>query len=177
MTVYMIGFMGSGKSTLGKRLASSAGWKFYDLDSRIEEKEGRTVADIFTKDGEDYFRAAEAAALRNMPDDKDMVVACGGGTPCYKDNMDFMNNTGVTVYLKLDVATLGQRLMNARKNRPLVSDMDQDELLKYIERLLALREKWYKRSQLIVDGIKAEPGRLAELITSLPPYNRAQDQY
>ncbi|MDZ7737539.1 MAG: shikimate kinase [Bacteroidales bacterium] len=168
MTVYMIGFMGSGKSTLGKRLASSAGWKFYDLDSRIEDKEGRTVADIFTQDGEDYFREAEAAALRNMPDDKDMVVACGGGTPCYKDNMDFMNKTGVTVYLKLDVETLAQRLMNARKSRPLIRGMAQDELLKYIDGLLAEREKFYKRSQLIVDGMKAEPGRLVELLTSLP---------
>lgn len=177
MVVYMIGFMASGKSTLGKRLASTAGWKFYDLDSRIEDMEGRTVADIFSQSGEDYFREVETDALRNMPDDKDMVIACGGGTPCYKDNMDFMNKTGVTVYLKLDVATLGQRLINARKNRPLLSDMGQDELLQYIEGLLAIREKWYRKSQLIVDGMKAEPGRLAELITYLPPYNRGQGQY
>ncbi|MFO7755920.1 MAG: shikimate kinase [Bacteroidales bacterium] len=177
MTVYMIGFMGSGKSTLGKRLASTAGWEFYDLDSRIEEMEGRTVTDIFETCGEDYFREAEATALKNMPDKEDMVIACGGGSPCYKDNMDFMNKTGVTVYLKLEVTTLVQRLMNAKKNRPLVRGMEQGELLKYIERTLAEREKWYNRSRLIVDGMKAEPGRLLELITYLPPCNHAQGQY
>lgn len=177
MTVYMIGFMGSGKSTLGKRLASAAGWKFYDLDSMVEDMESRTVTDIFQTSGEEYFREAEAAALRALPDERDMVIACGGGTPCYKDNMDFMNKTGVTVYLKLEVAELAQRLMNAKKNRPLLREMDHGELLKYIERKLAEREKWYNRSHLIVDGMKAEPGRLLELITYLPPCNRAQDQY
>lgn len=177
MTVYMIGFMGSGKSTLGKRLASAGGWTFYDLDSRIEAREGRTVTGIFEQSGEEYFREAEAAALRNMPDEKDMVIACGGGTPCYMDNMDFMNRSGVTLYLKLDVATLAQRLMNARKVRPLLKGMDKNELEDYIGKLLAEREKWYKRSQLIVDGSKAEPGRLAELITSQPPYNHVPDQY
>ncbi len=106
-----------------------------------------------------------------------MVIACGGGSPCYKDNMDFMNKTGVTVYLKLEVTTLVQRLMNAKKNRPLVRGMEQGELLKYIERTLAEREKWYNRSRLIVDGMKAEPGRLLELITYLPPCNHAQGQY
>ncbi len=166
MIVYLVGFMGSGKSTLGKRMAASAGWRFEDLDSVIEKMEGRTISGIFDNQGEDYFRKIEAVALRNLPAVSDMVVACGGGTPCYGDNMEYMNSTGKTVYIRHEPGTLMNRILNARKERPLVRDMQPEELNRYIHEQLQEREKWYKRSSIIVDGLKADPGKLMDIIQS-----------
>ncbi|MEA1886239.1 MAG: shikimate kinase [Bacteroidota bacterium] len=168
MIVYLIGFMGSGKSTFGKRMASRAGWKFEDLDSLIENIEGRPVRNIFTESGEDYFREIEAGILRDVPRHENIVVACGGGTPCYKDNMEFMNRSGVTVYLKHNVQTLAHRLKNAKKIRPLLEGMNPSEMGKYISTKLAEREEWYNKSQLIIDGLKADPGNLMDIILSHP---------
>ena len=164
--------MGSGKSTLGKRMAARAGWLFEDLDSRIEKAEGRSVDSIFSESGEDYFRNIEASELRKITDNKNIIIACGGGTPCFGDNMDFMNDKGTTIYIKHNTATLRQRIYNAKKLRPLVRGMDENELDAYIREKLSEREKWYNRAKIIVDGLKAEPGRLVDLITSQPPYNQ-----
>ena len=177
MIVYLIGFMGSGKSTFGRRMASRSGWKFEDLDSLIENIEGRPVRDIFKESGEDYFREVEATALRNIPEGDNIVIACGGGTPCYKDNMAFMNRAGVTVYLKHDAATLTGRLTNARKVRPLLEGMDRGEMGKYINTKLAEREEWYNKAQLIIDGLKADPGKLMDIILFRPPYDNEPGQY
>lgn len=169
MKVYLIGFMGSGKSTFGRRMASRAGWDFTDLDTLIETREGRSVENIFREAGEDYFREVEARTLRQIAPDNNIVIACGGGTPCYRDNMEYMNNTGLTVYLKLNTATLFRRLANARKVRPLIKDMSRDELENYISTKLAEREINYNKSRIIIDGLKADPGKLIEIILSHPP--------
>ncbi len=172
MIIYLIGFMGSGKSTFGKRMASRAGWEFEDLDLKIENIEGKTIADIFKESGEDYFRELEAQTLRSNPEGTNIVVACGGGTPCFKDNMEYMNRAGVTVYLKHDAATLANRLGNARKVRPLLEGMDQAEMREYIDVKLAEREEWYNKAQLIIDGLKADPGKLMDIILLKPPYDK-----
>src|SRR4030042_3928468 len=99
--IYIIGFMGSGKSTAGKRLASALGWSFVDLDRKIEEFAGKTIPQIFSQDGEDYFRKIEADVLRSAGKLMKTVISTGGGTPCHGENMDFMVKTGVTVYLKM----------------------------------------------------------------------------
>lgn len=171
MTIYLIGFMGSGKSTFGKRMASRAGWKFEDLDSLIENIEGRSVRNIFLESGENYFREIEASTLRGISKDDNIVVACGGGTPCYKDNMKFMNQSGVTIYLKHNVQTLAHRLKNAKKVRPLLERMNPEEMEQYISAKLAERERWYNKSQLIIDGLKADPGKLIDIILFHPPYD------
>lgn len=172
MTVYMIGFMGSGKSTLGRQLALQSGWQFRDLDLLIEKAEGRTVPQIFKESGEEYFRKIEAAVLRNMPAGTDTVVACGGGTPCYKDNMEYMNRSGITIYLKLDARLLTERLLKAKKIRPLIRKMKPDELEKYVNDLLDSREDYYNRASLIVDGLVAAPDKLRSLIISYDAYNK-----
>ncbi|MDT8401890.1 MAG: shikimate kinase [Bacteroidales bacterium] len=173
MIVYLIGFMGSGKSTFGRRMASRAGWEFADLDLLIENTEGRSVEDIFRDPGEEYFRDIEARTLRQIPLDNNMVIACGGGTPSYRDNMEYMNSKGVTVYLKHDVATLLHRLARAKKVRPLIKDMSSESLENYISKKLAEREINYNKARLIIDGLKADPGRLMDIILSHPPYREA----
>jgi shikimate kinase len=172
MIIYLIGFMGSGKSTFGKRMASRSGWNFEDLDALIEDSEGRTVRDIFKESGENYFREAEAAVLRSITSDDNIIIACGGGTPCYEGNMEFMNGTGVTVYLKHDAATLSHRLKNARKVRPLLEGMEQGEMEEYIKTTLTEREKWYNKAQFIIDGLKADPGKLMDILMYQPPNDK-----
>ncbi|HCC71016.1 MAG TPA: shikimate kinase [Bacteroidales bacterium] len=171
MIVYLIGFMGSGKSTLGRRMASRAGWRFKDLDYLIEDADGRSVQDIFQQSGEEYFRKIEARTLRSLKTADNIVLACGGGTPCDKDNMAFMNREGVTVYLKHDPATLYHRLSKAKKLRPLLAGMHPDEMKDYIRITLDERENWYNKAQFIIDGLKADPGKIMDIILSYPPYN------
>lgn len=172
MTVYLLGFMGSGKSTFGKRLASGAGWEFIDLDSLIEDAEGKSVEEIFTLSGEDYFRDVEAAMLRKIPLDHDMVIACGGGTPCHRDNMEYMNGSGLTVYIRLDPRSLVHRLVHAKKTRPLLKDMNDKELEEYITATLAEREEYYNKARIIIDGLRADPGKLMEIISTYHSNNQ-----
>jgi len=172
MNVYLIGFMGSGKSTLGRRMASREGWKFEDLDSLIEKAEGKPVMQIFRESGEEYFRKIEAATLKSIKEEGNIVIACGGGTPCYKDNMEYMNGEGVTVYIKHNAATLFSRLTRAKKIRPLLEGMSTEEMKEYIKQKLGEREKWYGKAQLIIDGLKADPGKIMDIILLRPPYIR-----
>ena len=120
--IYIIGFMGSGKTTAGKKLASLLGWSFIDLDKRIEEYTGKTIPEIFSQNGEDYFRIIETQLLRNLKSCTKTVISTGGGTPCYIDNMDFMIETGLTIYLKLTPAELKSRLSQSKGERPLIND-------------------------------------------------------
>ena len=150
--VYLIGFMGCGKTTVGKKLAASLKWKFIDLDTKIEEKTGLTVGELFATRGEEYFREIEAETLRVLTFDSNCVVAAGGGTPCFKENMDFMLSAGYTIYLKLTPSQLAARLRDSAYKRPLIQNMQGKELLEYIETKLAERAKWYEKSHLITDG-------------------------
>ena len=108
--IYIIGFMGSGKSTAGKKLASLMGWTFVDLDKKIEEFAGKSIPEIFAQDGETSFREIEAKILRSLNSLKNTVISTGGGTPCYSDNMEYMLDTGLTLYLKLTPGQLKSRL-------------------------------------------------------------------
>jgi shikimate kinase len=151
--IYIIGFMGSGKTTAGKKLAYLLGWSFIDLDKRIEEYAGKTIPEIFSQSGEDYFRIIETQILRNLKMCTKTVISTGGGTPCYIDNMDYMIETGLTIYLKLTPAELKGRLSHSKGKRPLIKDLDQNELTSFIKEKLAVREKWYERSEITMDGI------------------------
>ena len=99
--VYIIGFMGCGKSTAGKKLASVLNWSFIDLDRKIEAHAGMTIPEIFSKHGESFFREVESEVLRSFQTLSEVVISTGGGTPCHGDNMDFMTETGLTLYLKM----------------------------------------------------------------------------
>jgi shikimate kinase len=164
--IYIMGFMGSGKTTAGKKLASLLGWSFIDLDKRIEEYAGKTIPEIFSQSGEDYFRIIETQLLRNLKMCTKTVISTGGGTPCYIDNMDYMIETGLTIYLKLTPAELKSRLSQSKGKRPLIKDLDQNELTSFIKEKLAVREKWYERSDITMDGIDLDINLLLSHVKS-----------
>lgn len=152
MNIYLIGFMGSGKSSAGKGIAALLRWKFADLDKLVEEKEGMTVSGLFASKGEEYFRKAEAEALRKVSVRTRTVIACGGGTPCSEENMAVMNSTGLTVYLRLPAEALVARLRRTGAQRPLLKDAGPAEIHSRVQNLLALRSSWYERADLILDA-------------------------
>lgn len=163
--------MGSGKSTLGRKLATLLGYKFIDLDSEIEKQEGRSVSSIFTDRGEQYFRRIESEVLRGINKNGNFVVAAGGGTPCYGYNHDYMNSTGITVYLRMNARALVSRLESGVSSRPLLAGLAGEELVSYVEKKLVEREPYYLKSAIIFEGLDADAEKLKEVIGSLsfPP--------
>ena len=145
--------MGSGKSSLGKKLAKKLNQPFYDLDVVIEEKENKTIAEIFEEKGEEYFRNIERETLHELTDNNSsFVLALGGGTPCFYDNIEFINANGTSIYLKYNAGILHSRLINAKTERPLVKDKTDDELKQFITEKLTEREVFYKQAKLIIEG-------------------------
>ena len=165
MRVFLIGFMGSGKSTLGFPLARRLGLRFVDLDRHIEQSEGQTIPDIFAAEGEQSFREMENRHLREYIEaNDDFVMSTGGGTPCFNDNIDLMNSTGRTVYLKLEPEMLAARLKNSKTVRPLVAGKTSEELLEYIKTTLADREKYYDRASVVIADPTRDVSRLAAIL-------------
>ena len=149
--LYLIGFMGSGKSYTGRRLAEALRLPFLDLDEYLEERAGRRIARIFEEEGEAAFRALEAAVLRDTTRYEAAVIACGGGTPCYRDNMHWMNAHGVTIYLQTPVALLVDRLIDETAHRPLLQGLDREGLHRFVETKLKDRLAYYRQASVIVD--------------------------
>lgn len=165
MLIFLVGFMGSGKTTLGRPLAGRLGYEFVDLDQAIEAGEGMTVREIFATRGEECFRLLERAYLQDiLARKRDAVVSTGGGTPCFHDNMETMNGGGVTVYLKLAPAMLASRLAKAKVSRPLLAGKSPEELLQYVSDTLAERETFYGQANVVVANPSRDVGRLAEIL-------------
>jgi shikimate kinase len=164
--VYIIGFMGSGKTTAGKKLASALGWSFADLDKKIEENTGKTIPEIFSQYGEQYFREVESAVLKSLRSYTKIVISTGGGAPCHGDNMDYMLDTGLTLYLKLTPGQLKSRLSESTGQRPLIKGLNDEELLAFIQEKLSCREKWYSRSEITVEGMNHDISLLKSLVES-----------
>lgn len=144
--VFLIGYMGSGKTTLGRGVEARAHIAFIDLDQYIEERYGKSIKDIFKERGEDGFRLIERDCIRELSLKKDILVACGGGTPCFFDNMEIMNRRGTTVWLDASVDILHARLKEGRSQRPLIADFDDDELRGFIVKSLEKRNPFYSRA-------------------------------
>lgn len=145
--------MGCGKTTLGKRVAEQTGFTFVDLDGFIEQKYHKTVADIFSEMGQDKFREIEKSALAEVAQFENVVIATGGGAPCFYDNIDVMNNAGRTIYIKLTPEQLAHRLEHSRAGkRPLIAGKSGEELRQFIESGLQQREQYYLQAQLILAG-------------------------
>lgn len=162
--IYLIGFMGSGKTTLGKKLASHLNWSFIDLDEQIEIRTGMNVPDIFAVEGETFFRRIEWDVLRSLTITKDSVISTGGGTPCFDENMEYMLGSGLTVYLKMTPSQLKNRLLRSSHERPLIKNLSIDELQEYIEKKLEEREKWYCRAELTFPRFDSDFSGLLELV-------------
>lgn len=145
---FLIGFMGSGKTHWGKIWAATNQLSFVDLDEEIEKKAGETIAEIFETKGEAHFRKLEADALRTLGDLKNTIVACGGGVPCFHENMQWMNDHGITIYLDCPSTIIAQRLLSEQEKRPLLKQLNQAGLLSYIEQKLKERAPFYKQAKL-----------------------------
>ena len=149
--IILIGFMGAGKTTIGRQLALALGLQFYDLDWYIEMRYHKKVSEIFAEEGEEYFRDLERRMLHEVAEFEDVVISCGGGTPCFGDNMQYMNQQAETVYLKLEPEVLAMHLSMGRTVRPLILNKTGDELLSYIKETLKTREPFYTQARHIVD--------------------------
>ena len=154
--VFLIGYMGSGKTTLGRVLAKAMGFSFIDLDWYIEGRYHKKVGELFAERGESGFREIESRLLREVGQMNDTVVAAGGGTPCFNDNIDFMRRSGLVVYLKASEEVLFDRLRQARSQRPLLRGKNDEELRAYLSETLDQRSPYYKQAHCVFDSSRLE---------------------
>ncbi len=167
MKIFLIGFMGSGKSSVGKVLAQKLNLKFYDTDQEIIAFTGKRIHEIFEKYGETHFRELEKLTLQNLQHKDNCVIACGGGLPCYNDLMNEINKHGISIYLKLSSERLFERLQKDAEKRPLLLGKNETEMKKYIFDLLNEREFYYSQSQFKISIKDHSPEEVADAITQL----------
>lgn len=149
--IFLIGYMGCGKTTFGRILAARLNMSFVDLDAFIEEKEFKSIGQIFEEKGEDEFRKIEHTALLEVCEFQNTVISTGGGVPCFFDNMQIMNEQGLTIYLQVTPEKLTDTLKKAKKNRPLIKDKSEAELLAFIQENLGKRTIFYSQAKLTID--------------------------
>lgn len=164
---YLVGYMGSGKTTYGKLMAKELDMTFIDLDVFLESKEQKSISQIFDEVGEEGFRKMEKDALREASEQDKVIIATGGGTPCYFDNMEFMNLKGQTIYLRTSVRELRDRLKMSKSKRPLIVTKDLRELEDYIAQSLEKREVFYLKSKYILDTDDLNPNNLKSSFSEL----------
>lgn len=175
--IFIIGYMGSGKTTVGKKLAASMSLSFIDLDAYIESKYHKTISGLFADKGESGFRDLERKALVEVSHIENVVISTGGGAPCFFDNIDLMNKAGVTVYIHADPDELAARLLASKTVRPLIAGKPKGELIPFITEHLAKRDPFYTKAKIIyhtdsmitkeeihltVEGIEAEINKLMQ---------------
>lgn len=170
--IIIIGYMGAGKTTVGKALSKELGIPFYDLDWYIESRMRKTVPQIFAERGEEGFRKVEHSMLHEVAEFENVIISCGGGTPCFFDNMEYLNQQGETVYLKARPDVLYGHLKMGKTERPLLKDKTPEEMQVYISEQLAKREEYYLKAKHVLDvslmdnyeKIKISVARLRELL-------------
>ena len=148
--------MASGKTTFGRALARQTGMQHIDLDFYIEQRFHSTVREIFTKKGEAEFRRIEGAMLREVGEMTDVVISCGGGTPCFGDNMDYMNSRGLTVCLQASDEVIADRIIQAGSKRPLMAGKSREEILSTMKEHMKARKPYYDRAKLMISGNRLE---------------------
>lgn len=167
-SIILIGYMCVGKTTIGRALAKQLGCTFYDLDWYVEERYHTKVSKIFAEKGEAHFRELERRMLHEVAEFEDIVLASGGGTPCFYDNMDYMNEVGRTFYLKASPDIILQHLSISKGERPLLSDKSPEELRAHVTAQLAEREPYYARARHTVDvNVLDSYARVGEVVGTL----------
>ena len=166
MRIFLIGFMGCGKSTLGRSLSLALNLTFIDLDSFLEEKYFRTIPQIFAEEGEDAFRRKERKVLEEVSAFDHVIVATGGGAPCFFDNMELMNNAGFCIFLDVNIDSLISRLIHARTERPLIKGKSPEELRAFIEVLMQKRRPFYEKAHYILKGDEILAEDVIQLVNS-----------
>ena len=149
--IFLIGYMGCGKTTLAKKLASKLSYEWLDTDTFIEKQEGLTISQIFTTHGETYFRTLELKVIKSLDISVPTVVSTGGGLPCFNNLMEQLNQKGITIYLERSPKELFQRLYQGKAKRPLLANKSDQELLQFIEENLEKRNPTYRQSNYILD--------------------------
>ena len=151
MKIFLIGFMGCGKTHWGKELSSKLEVPFFDLDKSIEEKEEKTINEVFEEKGEEYFRLLEKEVMYLLVESHEsFIMACGGGTPCFYNNIDYMNKQGTTVWINCSTACLFGRLSKDKEKRPLIKDLDEEQLQSYIMKKVGDRRIFYQQANVIL---------------------------
>lgn len=164
MRIYLIGYMGCGKSTLGKKLAKRLNVQFIDMDDYLEARNYKTIPQIFAEEGEDAFRIKERKALEELVEFTDVVIATGGGAPCFFDNMDLMNRTGKTLFLNMAPSILASRLLQSKTDRPLIRGKSKAELIDFIDETLKKRRPFYEKAHYQITNPDIGLNNLLELI-------------
>ena len=170
--IFLIGYMGAGKTTMGKELSKQSGLSFIDLDHLMEGRYRKTVRQLFEEKGEETFRQIEKKALHEVADFENVVISTGGGTPCFFDNMAYMNSIGTTVYLKASPQGLSERLEHCRPNRPLLKGLSGEGLMNFVAESLAQRVPFYEQAHITFDvevlvtehHVIAQASKLQEMI-------------
>ena len=166
--IILVGYMGSGKTTVGKALSKATGMMFYDLDWYIESRMRKSVSQIFAERGEEGFRKIEYNMLHEVAEFEDVIISCGGGTPCFFDNMDYLNQQGDVVYLKATPETLYKHLLMAKIERPLLKGKSSEELIAYITEHLKERSQFYEKARHILDvNVLDEYDKIQSSVASL----------
>ncbi len=165
MRIYLIGYMGSGKSHLGRKFSKYLGMQFVDMDHYIEERNYKTIPQIFAEEGEAEFRKKERKALEELSEFTDIVIATGGGAPCFFDNIDLMNNSGKTIYLNINPKILAFRLMKSKTERPLIKGKSKDELIDFIDETLKKRNEFYSQAKYQITRPDINMDELERLIS------------
>ncbi|HLR36556.1 MAG TPA: shikimate kinase [Chitinophagaceae bacterium] len=166
MRIYLLGFMGAGKTYWGQKLKSTLDLPFYDLDQVIEAEEGLNIPEIFEKFGENYFRSLETEYLKKVSENENVLVSCGGGTPCFMDNMSLMKELGLTIWLNASPGIMVDRVKEQKNIRPLLKNLNEEQLKEYVCQKLEERKPFYGQAQLIIDPIKFDVHSLTEKIQS-----------
>lgn len=165
MRIFLIGFMGSGKTHWGTRIAEKLKIPFYDLDAVIVNSEGMSISEIFTIKGEEYFRYMEKQTLEDLvAREENFVLSAGGGTPCFFNNIDFMKRNGKVLWLNTSLEALNQRLLKEKQSRPLLRSIDEAGLRAYIIRKLSERKIYYEQADLMVHEEAMELDPLISLL-------------
>ena len=164
MRIYLIGYMGSGKSTLGRKLSARMGFQFVDMDHYIEERNCKTIPQIFAEEGEVAFREKERKALEELSEFTDIIIATGGGAPCFFDNMELMNRTGKTIFLNVDSKILAGRLLKSKTERPLIKGKSKEELVAFIDESLRKRYEFYSQAQFKISESDIDLEKLIRII-------------
>ncbi len=166
--IILVGYMGAGKTTVGRGLARSLALPFYDLDRYVEGRYHRTIPDIFEENGEEGFRRMERNVLHEVAEFEDVVISCGGGTPCFFDNMEYMNRQARTVFLKASPDVLSAHLKMGKTRRPLLEGKTEEEMRRFVRDSLAVREPFYRRAQYTLEiGYLDTRGKIEETVRSL----------
>ncbi len=159
MKIFFIGFMGSGKTHWGKLVSEKLHIPFFDLDEQIVSHEGKPIPEIFAEHGEEYFRLLEKDILHIITEShENFVMACGGGTPCFYNNIDYMNKSGTTIWLNSPIDILYQRLIKEKEVRPLIKNLSNDQLRGFIIKKFSDRKIFYEQADIILeeDPLKIE---------------------